>query len=72
MKLEGYLIKEFPNTEAGIWFEKSSGGKNARGKLYDAYNEWKHKLRSANLRSAEKGGPVPKRQCTEADNRNNI
>lgn len=61
------MIQQFPSTEAGTWFIKSSGGKNPRGKLYDAYNDWKIKLRNADLRNVEKCPPA-KKPCTEADN----
>lgn len=69
-KLEGYLIQQFPSTEPGTWFVKSSGGKNPRGKLYDAYNEWKITLRNAYLRNVEKAPPA-KKPCTEANNLDN-
>lgn len=64
LKYQQFLTEEFPCTDAGVWFIKSSGGKNARGKLYDAYNDWKTRLRSSNLRCMEK----TKKQCTESNN----
>lgn len=58
--MEELLLQEFPSTEAGSWYVKSGGGKNPRGKLYDAYNDWKVKLRNSNLRTAEKRAPYKK------------
>lgn len=65
MKLESILLQEFPSTTPGSWFVKSIGGKNSRGKLYDAYNDWKLRLRAANLRAAEKR--IPKKSNTDLE-----